>query len=128
MNNDIKEMFKQEVMDAFESDSLDENLFDTAYEELNQYDWNVSSVMYPIIYEYYDTIDYGELTYEIIDLHIDFATYEYYTNMLIRVREETGSKKATKMAMIHHYILAYCFDLKNDDEYKTQVLSEIVDH
>ena len=128
LNNDICEMFKQEVMGALELHPLDESLFDTAYEELNQCDWNHYSGMYPITEKYYDTIDYGELTHEIMELNDNiFGTYDGYTSMLTRVMEESGSKKATKQAMIHHYILMYCLDLKNDDEYKTQVLSEVVD-
>lgn len=127
MNNDINEMFKREVISALETHPLDDSLFDTAHQELNQYEWYHSSDMYEIIEKYYDTIDYGELTHEIIDLHIGFGTYDDYTNMLSRVMEEYRSPKATKMAMLHHYILMYCFDLKDLDEYKTQVLSEIVD-
>jgi hypothetical protein len=129
LNKDINKMFKQEVMCALESHPLDENLFDTAYQELNQYDWNHSSDMYPIIEKYYDTIDYGKLIHEIMELNDNiFGTYDQFTSMLTRVMEESGHAQATKMAMIHHYILMYCLDLKDLDEYKTQVLSEIVDH
>lgn len=125
MNSDIKKMFKQEVICALDSHPLDENLFYTAYEELKQFEWNHSSDMYPIIEKYYDTIDYGKLTHGIIDLHTIYGTYDDYASMLSRVMEESGSPKATKMAMIHHYIILYCDNLIDSDEYKTQVLSEI---
>jgi len=103
-------------------------LFDTAYEELNQCDWNQYSGMYPIIEKYYDTIDYGKLIHEIMELNDNiFGTYDGFTSMLIRVMEESDSPKSTKWAMIHHYILMYCYNLTGSDDYKTQVLSKMVD-
>lgn len=128
MNNDIDEMFKQEVKSLVNNDVALDDIFEMAYEELKQYDWNHSSNMYPIIEKYYDTIDYGKLTYEIINLHIGFGTYEDYALMLARVNEESSNpKKAIKMAMIHHYILMYCSDLIDLDEYKMPILNELVE-
>jgi len=110
MNNDIDEMFRQEVKNLANNDVAPDDIFEMAYEELKQYEWNHNSVMFPIIQKYYDTIDYGELTYKIINLHALYGTYDDYAAVLARVNEYEGNKNATKMAMIHHYILMCCFD------------------